>query len=113
MSDQLTISESVVYQQESPAQTSQLLNISSAKIPVSHNSGRINLAASTIDFLVATNVNICVINSSDNINIKIGGTTKSALIDMTILTYSGMKTSFHISNSSTEDIQVDFVVASL
>ncbi len=112
MADQVRVQTSVSFIQESPPATIQLMNTIQDTIPESHNHGVQNLNATTTDYQLATNINVCVLNCSNTFEVKVGSTTAPALTTKSFM-YNGAIVDIFISNTTTEPINIEYMTSAV
>ncbi len=111
MPDILKIQEALTFVQQTPPETFRLMDITIQVTPTDFEHGKMVVLAEATDVGIVSDVNIFVMKSSTGVTLKIGSTTSPAITNVTHFSYQGSKTSFYVSNTTTEDIQVSFASA--
>jgi len=113
MADQFRIQQSITFIQQTPPETYRLMETNIIDLPLSHNNAKSIIPASTTNLKIADNVNIFIMNSSKGIILKIGSSSNPSIENVSHFSYKGSKTSFFISNQTTEDITITYSTCSI
>jgi hypothetical protein len=113
MADTFKIQEAITFVQQTPPETYRLMDVTINNIPTAYNHGKILIEAEVADQLIATQVNIFVMNCAVGVSVKIGGTTETELLNITHFSYKGSKVDIYMSNPETEDTTVTFATCTI
>ena len=113
MADQFKLQEAITFVQQTPPESYRLMDILIIDLPQAYAHGKVSVPAAAVDLEVVTDVNIFVLNCATGVTLKIGNTTNPPLTNVTQFSYKGNKTTFYVSNTGTEDINVDYASCSL
>jgi len=113
MADQYKIQEAVTFIQQTPPETYRLMDVTIIDIPLAYKHGKITIPAATVDLELADDVNIFIMACATGLTLKVGGSTNPEITNVTHFSYKGSKTSFWISNTTTEDITLSYSTCSL
>ena len=112
MADQIRVQTSVSYIQETPPANNQLLNVIQTQLHESYNHGIQRLGPNIIDYQLAINSNLIVLNCEVDFVVKIGSTTNNSMTTKSFM-YNGEVTDLYVSNPTTNPIDISYMTSAV